>query len=98
MLLEKGVEQAVEDGDIALKDYAKVKASVDLYKLVTMRHPDLEALDNHWIYGDAGVGKSRMARQRWPNFYTKSPDDHWFTGYNGEETILIDDFDEYNKK
>jgi len=98
MLLEKGVEQAVKDGDIALEDYKKVKESVDLYRLVTIKHPDLERLDNHWIFGEPGVGKSRMARQRWPSFYNKSPDDHWFTGYNGEDTIIIDDFEPVNKK
>ncbi len=67
MLLEKGAEQAVEDGDIAIKEYPKVKAALDLYRLVTIRHPDLEKLDNHWIHGEPGVGKSRMARMRWPN-------------------------------
>ncbi len=98
MLLEKGAEQAVEDGDIAIKEYPKVKAALDLYRLVTTKHPDLEKLDNHWIHGEPGVGKSKMARERWPNHYNKSPDDNWFTGYNGEDTILIDDFEPVNRK
>lgn len=42
MLLEKGAERAVEDGDINIKEYPKVKAALDLYRLVTTRHPDLD--------------------------------------------------------
>lgn len=35
MLLQKGAEKAVEDGDIRLLDYAKLKHNIDLYNATT---------------------------------------------------------------
>lgn len=45
-----------------------------------------------WIVGAPGVGKSRFARETYPGAYIKSIT-KWFDGYNGEQTILLDDFD-----
>ncbi len=52
---------------------------------------DLAALDNYWIVAPTGYGKSRYARERWPDFYDKSPN-KWFVGYKNQKTILCDDF------
>lgn len=45
-----------------------------------------------WIVGEPGTGKSYYARQEWPSYYDK-PQNKWFDGYDGQDTILIDDFD-----
>ncbi len=46
-------------------------------------------------YGDAGAGKTRLAMELDPDLYIV-PDPEggklWFDGYNGQETILLDDF------
>lgn len=43
--------------------------------------------------GDAGTGKTRKAHEENPGIYTVNPDETFpFDGYDGEETILIDDF------
>jgi len=51
---------------------------------------DLTELDNYWFYGRAGTGKSRDARREWPDFFDKCLN-KWFDGYNGQETLLLDD-------
>lgn len=45
------------------------------------------------LHGDAGTGKTRAAFEADPNLFTVNADDSFpFDGYNGESTILIDDF------
>ncbi len=46
---------------------------------------------NVWIYAPTGYGKSYYARKKYPDFYDKSPN-KWFVGYQGQQTILCDDF------
>lgn len=53
---------------------------------------DLDKLENVWLYGEAGAGKSRLARQRYPDYFDKSIN-KWWDGYQGQETVLLDDFD-----
>lgn len=50
----------------------------------------LDKLDNEWIYGSTGVGKSTIARKENPDFYDKSHN-KWFENYKGEACVLIDD-------
>lgn len=47
------------------------------------------------MWGDSGVGKSRKAREIDPELYqvpVHEAGTTWFDGYNGQETILLDDF------
>lgn len=97
MLIEKGAQQAVKDGDIPLKDLKKFVEAIELYKNIEAKVDPLPHLDNHWVYGQSGVGKSRSQRQRYQSIYIKAPDSEWWTGYNGQETVLIDDFEPFNK-
>lgn len=50
-----------------------------------------DELNNYWIYGPAGTGKSRSVREFFgDSLYVKNPN-KWFDGYDGEKFILIDD-------
>lgn len=49
-------------------------------------------LQNEWLWGDAGTGKTRSAWERYPGLYVKNRN-KWWDGYNGEEVVLIDDWD-----
>jgi len=49
-----------------------------------------------WIYGPPGTGKSYTARKENPVFYWKGCN-KWWCGYQGEEVVIIDDFDSNHK-
>lgn len=47
------------------------------------------------LWGDSGLGKSRMAREQLlsPGFYSWSPNlGPWFDGYHGQEEVLFEEF------
>lgn len=45
-----------------------------------------------WIYGAAGVGKTKAVADQYPAAYRK-PLSKWWDGYRGQETIVLDDVD-----
>lgn len=93
LLISKGAEQAVRDGDIKIEDYAKLKHNLDLYAATTSKLADLDGLDNYWIVGAPGTGKSHYARAAFGTHYDK-PLNKWWDDYKGQETVILDDFDE----
>lgn len=52
----------------------------------------LEKLDNLWIYGDTGVGKSKRVWEQFEPFHKKSKEDYWCT-YKYEDTVYYEDVD-----
>lgn len=96
MLIAKGVVKAIDDGDIPLINLPKLKIALDLYTSLKTQPKTLDALDNYWFYGLPGTGKSRGARARWPSIYNK-PLNKWWCQYQGEETVLLDDFSKEHK-
>lgn len=46
----------------------------------------------HWFYGPTGTGKTRTAFENCPLAYFKSASNHWWDGYHGQETVIIDDY------
>lgn len=80
MLIEKGIVQAVLDGDVAVKDIVRVKHGIDLFKSMAVATRKSVELDNYWIWGPPGTGKSFGARSRWPGLYNK-PLNKWWCSY-----------------
>jgi len=58
-----------------------------------LNQPTMEGeLENLWYFGPPGTGKSRKARDKFPNAYFKAVN-HWWDGYAGEETVIIDEWE-----
>lgn len=47
-----------------------------------------------WLFGESGVGKSRAARDlgSGTRVYVKNQGGHWYDGYDGHETLILDDW------
>lgn len=44
------------------------------------------------LWGPSGTGKSRWVNARWPDAFWKIPNEKWWDGYTGQETIILDDY------
>lgn len=93
MILEKGVEACVKDGDISIERYKQIKQSVDLFKINTVTAKDSNDVRGAWYHGAPGTGKSRQAREKYGQDLYLKPQNKWWDGYTGQKYVLLDDFD-----
>lgn len=71
--------------------YIRYSQGIDKLK-ARLSKPGIEEKNCIWMVGPPGCGKSRTAYQIDPLLYSK-PSGYWWDGYDGEKTILLDDFD-----
>lgn len=72
-----------------LKFYDRLVQTVEKEETKVFRNVDV-----HVLIGEAGTGKSRTARDLEPDAFTVNPEDAFpFDGYDGEDAIIIDDFE-----
>lgn len=68
---------------------------VAIAKAHATKHKPLDHTTGHWWYGASGTGKSKTARETYPDAYIKGCN-KWWDGYQGEETVIIEDLDKFN--
>jgi len=57
--------------------------------------PASDTTTGEWWYGPSGSGKSKTARDTYPDAYIKGLN-KWWDGYRGEEVVIIEDLDKFN--
>lgn len=80
------------DADILIRCYSTLKRIRTDYAA----KPPPQDVNCYWIYGPTGTGKSHAVETSFPLCYKKNMDDpKWFDGYQGEETVYLEDLDKY---
>lgn len=87
-----GAEEAVQTGQVSIKDYKNLRISTDLFRLNTQERFQSDIVRGTWIKAETGVGKTHYARAHFGDYYVK-PQSKWFDGYKGEDAIVLDDLD-----
>jgi len=93
--------EAAKEGrfdDIPSDIYMRYRSVCKAVFLENIHPEDLDGeLEHEWWYGAPGTGKTRRAKDEYPEAYIKDPQERWWDGYKGEEVVVIDDFDKYQK-
>lgn len=94
--IQRSIDRSTSEMDIA-RDYftrwVVYRRSFSAYRQLLLGETNREPPRVILLWGGAGTGKTRIAYQYDPNLWScPSPTLEWFDGYNGQETVLFDDF------
>lgn len=74
--------------DIYMRNYGSIH---HIYQDSMPTPPIMDGLlENEWIWGDTGVGKSAYAHAEYPDLYPK-PRNKWWDGYKQQDVILLEE-------
>jgi len=95
LIYEKAVKRKFEEIDrgIMIRHYSTLKRIAQDHQ---EKAKDAPFLTGYWFHGPPRTGKSASARQENPVYFDKMCN-KWWDGYQGEEVVLIDDFDKNHK-
>ena len=93
------LRQAIETGNIeTVKElnymlYIKSKGAIEA-ECARFRQETNDCVYEHlWIVGDTGKGKTAYIKRTWPDAYWKDCCNSNFEEYNGQNVVVLDDFD-----
>jgi hypothetical protein len=72
-------------------DWIRYNRSFELYRQLIAKPPDRTHIHTLLFYGKSGSGKSHSAQQLYPQAYWKASG-IWWDGYQGQDTIILDEF------
>jgi len=91
--LQRDLDQGMrltEVGEKHFKLYLQHSKAIQQYRLMKMQPRDFKTMVV-FCYGPRNTGKTYWVKQMDPNYFRK-PIGHWMDGYDGQETVLYDDF------
>lgn len=91
ILCSRPIKELVDSGLIALSQASVIEKCRNVYfaAQTPYKHPTERGL---WFYGPPRTGKTRTARETYPDAYIKAQN-KWFDGYSSQEAIILDDLD-----
>lgn len=92
LLLEKTPIQLIEEGIIPLSSLPGIVKAKNMYGMINPGEPKQKQL-NLWIHGEPGCGKTWFAKNVFKQSLYEKAQNKWFDGFQGEDYVLIDDFD-----
>jgi len=76
------------DPDILVRHYGTFKKIKQEHRVVPAT---LSTLDFHWYVGGSGTGKSKSAREDYPDAYIKN-NNKWWDGYENQTSVIIEEW------
>lgn len=87
------VEEIILENPIMYHQYGRTLEKIEEIKL--RKQFRTEMTEGIWYYGNTGVGKSHEAFKDYnpdTHYLLNIQDNGWWEGYNGQETVIINDF------
>jgi len=90
-LCKEGRMEEIDDKTFVQR-YTTIRAIAKDY---AQKKPAEANTTGEWWYGPSGSGKSKTARETYPDAYIKGVN-KWWDGYRNEDVVIIEDLDKFN--
>lgn len=95
----EGMWELAKAGDFEALPPQHIKTWEYIYSKYGHKPQDSKTLNNFWIHGSTGTGKSRIIRELLPTeMLFSKPLSQWWDSYAGQPVIIIEDIDPSHQK